>query len=112
MTHSSGLNVVNVKIQRPDSVRDLSLILTILVLSSVGVAQDKPILLWSDSQLSFHGTPPSETVRIFENGEHIVSNVHRPSLTPYIPPKEKATGAAVIVVPGSGHRELWMDHEG
>ena len=29
-----------------------------------------------------------------------------------IPPKEKATGAAVIVAPGGGHRELWTDHEG
>jgi endo-1,4-beta-xylanase len=31
---------------------------------------------------------------------------------PYLPPKEKATGAAIIIAPGGGHRELWIDHEG
>jgi acetyl esterase/lipase len=29
-----------------------------------------------------------------------------------LPPKGNATGAAVLVIPGGGHRELWMDHEG
>ena len=28
------------------------------------------------------------------------------------PPKEAATGAAVVIAPGGGHSELWMDHEG
>jgi len=41
----------------------------------------------------------------------VVSNVHRPSLTVYLP-KINASGAAVIVIPGGGHRELWTDHEG
>jgi acetyl esterase/lipase len=51
-----------------------------------------------------------ETVRITEQGEHVVSNVHRPGLTVYLP--AKASGTAVIVIPGGGYRELWMDHEG
>jgi endo-1,4-beta-xylanase len=38
--------------------------------------------------------------------------VHKPSITPYLPVREKATGTAVIVAPGGGHRELWIDHEG
>ena len=45
-------------------------------------------------------------------GEHIVSGVNAPTLTPFLPTPGKATGAAVVVVPGGGHRELWMDHEG
>ena len=52
----------------------------------------------------------AETVRITEQGEHVVSNVHAPSLTVYLP--VKASGTAVIVVPGGGYRELWVDHEG
>ena len=52
----------------------------------------------------------AETVRITEQGEHVVSNVHAPSLTVYLPARASAT--AVIVVPGGGYRELWMDHEG
>lgn len=65
-----------------------------------------PIPLWPDD-----GKPVAEeSIRLTEQGEHIVSNVRRPSLTPYLP--QNAGGAAVIVIPGGGHRELWMDHEG
>ena len=41
-----------------------------------------------------------------------MASVHHPSLTAYLPAKEKATGAGVVIIPGGGHRELWMDHEG
>jgi endo-1,4-beta-xylanase len=33
-------------------------------------------------------------------------------VTVYLPPKEKATGAAYVVMPGGGHRYLVMDLEG
>jgi endo-1,4-beta-xylanase len=42
----------------------------------------------------------------------VVSHVHRPSFAVYLPEPATATGAAVLVLPGGGHRELWMDHEG
>jgi len=41
-----------------------------------------------------------------------VKNIHNPSITVYPAPKEKATGTAVIVCPGGGHRELVFDAEG
>jgi acetyl esterase/lipase len=41
-----------------------------------------------------------------------VSNIHFPTLTVYLPPKEQATGAAVIVAPGGGHANLAIQHEG
>jgi acetyl esterase/lipase len=41
-----------------------------------------------------------------------VKNIHNPSLTVYLPPKEKANGAAVIICPGGGHRELVFSAEG
>ncbi len=53
-----------------------------------------------------------EKVRVTEKGEHVVSGVHAPSLTVYLPAPGSATGAGVIVCPGGGHRELWVDHEG
>lgn len=34
------------------------------------------------------------------------------SIKPYLPPKGKATGAAVVVCPGGGYATLAMDHEG
>jgi len=30
----------------------------------------------------------------------------------YLPPKEKATGAAMVIAPGGGHEFLAIDHEG
>jgi acetyl esterase/lipase len=36
----------------------------------------------------------------------------KPSLTIYLPEKEKATGAAVVIFPGGGYGHLAMDHEG
>jgi acetyl esterase/lipase len=36
----------------------------------------------------------------------------KPSLTIYLPDKEKATGAAVVIFPGGGYGHLAMDHEG
>jgi len=36
----------------------------------------------------------------------------KPSLTIYLPEKDKATGAAVVICPGGGYGNLAMDHEG
>jgi acetyl esterase/lipase len=48
-----------------------------------------------------------ETVR-----DTYVSNVHEPSLTVFPADRRHANGAAVIVVPGGGHRMLVMVNEG
>jgi endo-1,4-beta-xylanase len=41
-----------------------------------------------------------------------VSNVHNPTITPYLPATERATQCAVIVAPGGGHYLLAIEHEG
>ena len=43
---------------------------------------------------------------------HRVTDIHNPSLTIYLPAKEKATGTAVIIAPGGAHRYLVVDLEG
>jgi acetyl esterase/lipase len=56
----------------------------------------------------------------FENRKNIpeqaqdywVRNVNNPSITVFLPPKEKATGAAVVIAPGGGFRELVFNAEG
>src|ERR1700683_1862928 len=58
------------------------------------------------------GKPPREAVRTTPQGEHLLPSIHRPSVTVYLPSKETATGAAVVIAPGGGHSELWADHEG
>ena len=75
-------------------------------------AEPQVIQLWPNGAPGSEGKTAPEAVRISPEGEHIVSSVHHPSLTVYLPSKEKATGAGVVIIPGGGHRELWMDHEG
>lgn len=41
-----------------------------------------------------------------------IRNVTRPTLTPFLPAKDKATGAAVLVVPGGGFRFVSASSEG
>jgi dienelactone hydrolase len=75
-------------------------------------AQSTVIRLWA------HGTPeaqpnaPDQTIRITPQGDHVISNVQEPSITPYLPALASATGAAVVIAPGGGHSEIWIDHEG
>lgn len=81
---------------------------------SVVKADDAPaaLPLWP------HGAPGSEA-RVNEpekvdangKGTNNVSNVHNPSITPYLPTKG-ATGIAVIIAPGGGHSKLCLGHEG
>ena len=44
--------------------------------------------------------------------DYWVRNIHNPSITVFLPPKEKANGAAVLICPGGGHRELVFTAEG
>jgi endo-1,4-beta-xylanase len=53
-----------------------------------------------------------ETMRITNEGDHVWAHITTPTLTPYLPAPGTATGAAVIVIPGGGHKETWIDHEG
>jgi acetyl esterase/lipase len=46
------------------------------------------------------------------NGACNVTNIHAPSITPYLPKPEVATGTAIIIAPGGGHRMLCLGHEG
>jgi acetyl esterase/lipase len=41
-----------------------------------------------------------------------VRNIHNPSITVFLPDKNKATGAAVLIAPGGGFRELVYNAEG
>lgn len=76
------------------------------------------------------GTPPASAgtvVHLWANGapgfeqrkdipeqaaSYWVKNVNNPSLTVFLPPKGKATGAAVILCPGGGFSELGFVPEG
>ncbi len=44
--------------------------------------------------------------------DYWVRNIHNPSITIFPAPKEKANGAAVLIMPGGGFRELVFNAEG
>jgi acetyl esterase/lipase len=82
-----------------------------LALAATGFAADShPIVpLWPN------GAPGSEARK--DEPEKItatgaVTNVHNPTLTVYLPPKDKATGAAVVIIPGGAHRFHTIASEG
>jgi len=81
-------------------------------LAAAAAPSPQVIPLWSGDAPGSEGKTGDEKVRLSEGGDHIVSNIHRPSITVYLPSPDKATGAAVLICPGGGHRELWIDHEG
>ena len=88
----------------------LMFLLPVAVLAAGGPDE---ILLWPNGAPDSEGKTNEETVRIYQpTGDHVITSVNRPSIKAYLPAPDKATGAAVIVAPGGGHSELWMDHEG
>jgi acetyl esterase/lipase len=84
------------------------------ILPARAVADDpRPeIPLWPNGAPGFEGRKDEKEVRTVRGSEYNVTNVHNPSLTVFLPAKDKATGAAVVIAPGGGHRELWVLHEG
>jgi endo-1,4-beta-xylanase len=76
---------------------------------AVVVPPGKPtVYLWPN------GAPGSEARK--DEAEVIkaetIANVHNPSIVVFLPPKDIATGAGIIVAPGGGHTSLWIMHEG
>jgi len=86
----------------------------LLLVCCVGAAAADPpvVLLWPNGAPGSEGKTAEEAVRLTPSGERVVSSVHKPSITVYLPSRETATGAAVVIAPGGGHRELVTDHEG
>jgi endo-1,4-beta-xylanase len=86
----------------------------LLSLGRVVFAANEPLIvpLWPNGAPGSEGRTNARAVRVTADGEHVVSSVHQPSITVYLPSREKATGAAIVIAPGGGHREMWVDHEG
>ncbi len=66
------------------------------------------IYLWSDGAPGFENRKNEPELA----KDWWVKNIHNPSLTVYLPTKEKTNGAAVIICSGGGHSQLVITSEG
>jgi endo-1,4-beta-xylanase len=99
--------------------RTFQLLAVLFILAAaVSAAADGPqvIHLWPAGAATLKGTNEKEVTRPedVKPGDRINSivNVHNPSIEVHLPPADKATGTAVIVAPGGGHRQLVWGSEG
>ncbi len=97
------------------SFRRLLLLACFALPPAICQAGDPPasIVLWEQ------GAPGSQTraaeaekIEAPHPGVCNVTNVHNPSIIPYLPVPGKATGAALLIAPGGGHQKLCLGHEG
>ena len=84
------------------------LVLVGTVAASRVQAADHVVRLWEKGAPGFEDRKDEPEMA----QDYWVKNIHNPSLTVFSPPADKATGTAVVVVPGGGHRELVFDAEG
>lgn len=68
--------------------------------------------LYKDGIPNSIAAPDVESSEIIDNGVLIIHKISRPTLTVYLPPKEKANGTAVIICPGGGYWIVAAGHEG
>jgi acetyl esterase/lipase len=84
------------------------LLLTLAALAPLRAQEPLVIHLWPNGAPGFESRK-DEPEKI-EGGR--VTNVHNPSITVFPAPADKANGAAVLVIPGGGHRQLGFGGEG
>lgn len=78
------------------------------ILSALSCLAQQEIPLYTGVVPNAKNTPNEE----IKTASNVVSKVSQPTLTVFLPPKEKATGAAVIVCPGGGYGVLVIKREG
>ena len=79
-----------------------------LAATALGSEGPQQIPLWPKGAPGFEGRKDEPELA----KDYWVKNIHNPSITAFLPPREKATGAAIIICPGGGHRELVFNAEG
>jgi len=80
------------------------------MLSALSVNAQKEMPLYDGAIPNAKPCSVKETSK--KEGILIISDVTVPTLTAYIPPKEKQNGAAVLVIPGGGYGIVAAGHEG
>ncbi len=91
----------------------LVILLFVLVYNATSPAQNKVVNLWSEFiPGSITNEKYVEDNLVLENGAVRIQKVTNPTLSIYLPAKEKANGSAIVICPGGGYTRLAFDHEG
>jgi acetyl esterase/lipase len=90
--------------------RRLALALIVLLGDALGLRAEKPLVLplWANGAPGFEDRRNEPEIA----SNYWVRNINNPSITVFLPPKEKANGASVLICPGGGFRELVFNAEG
>ncbi len=91
--------------------KKLLCLVSLTALSLAALAQNETIMLWPAGKIP-NAIPNSVEEKTTNDGMLRISGVTVPSMTAYIPAKDKATGAAVMICPGGGYGILAAEHEG
>jgi endo-1,4-beta-xylanase len=89
--------------------------LALFAVSPAALAADAipaEIHLWPNGAPGFESRAQEKEVVTMRGSSPVISNIHNPSIIPYLPAAGTVPTAAVIVAPGGGHRFLTMDSEG
>ncbi len=94
--------------------RFLALALLLFALIPTGYTQNKPMemALYPENKIPGNIPGPDEEKSESNGGILRVSKIKNPTLTAYLPPPNKANGAAVVICPGGGYSIVAIDHEG
>ena len=95
------------------------LITACLLFAGLALATERgeEIKLWPKGAPGSEGITAPEVSKLSTNSKYATwpgnfTVTHYPSIYVFLPPKEKATGAAMVVAPGGGHTQLVIDKEG
>ncbi len=88
------------------------LILVSLFVTTAAFSQNKVIPLYSSKVPNSKPNSVQEKTETDAKGIVRISQVTAPAITVYPAANEKATGAAVLIIPGGGYGIIAIDHEG
>ena len=81
---------------------------------ALGIERGEEMRLWPHDAPGSEGEKAPEVSQPSDNPKlpKRFTVVHYPSIYVFLPPREKANGAAVVIAPGGGHSQLVIDKEG
>src|ERR1044071_9561071 len=87
---------------------------SLMAAPSAFVPAGKVIRIWPGDAPGSEGksTPERWVEGATPDAFHRVTDIHVPTLTVYLPLKQRANGSAIVIAPGGAHRYLVVDLEG